>query len=79
VFVESTFVRQVAEIGAGLCEPVVEVGDLKPRRNYPDVRDIVRGYAVLLGRGEPGEVYNLRSGRSWFIQHVLDFLWRNPR
>jgi GDP-D-mannose dehydratase len=74
VFVESTFARQVAEIEAGLCEPVVEVGDLKPRRDYSDVRDIVRGYAVLLERGEPGEVYNLCSGRSWSVQHVLDFL-----
>ena len=50
------------------------VGDLTPRRDYSDVRDIVRGYWLLLERGEPGEVYNLCSGRSWAIQQVLDFL-----
>jgi GDP-4-dehydro-6-deoxy-D-mannose reductase len=50
------------------------VGDLKPRRDYSDVRDVVRGYWLLLERGEPGEVYNLCSGRSWAIQQVLDFL-----
>jgi len=38
------------------------------------VRDIVRGYWLLLGRGEPGEVYNLCSGRGWAIQEILDFL-----
>ncbi|PYO56628.1 MAG: hypothetical protein DMD83_13470, partial [Candidatus Rokuibacteriota bacterium] len=51
VFVESTFARQVAEIEAGLCEPVVQAGDLNPRRDYSDVRDIVRGYWLLLERG----------------------------
>ena len=74
VFVESTFARQVAEIEAGLCEPVVQAGDLNPRRDYSDVRDIVRGYWLLLERGEAGEVYNLCSGRSWAIQQMLDGL-----
>jgi GDP-4-dehydro-6-deoxy-D-mannose reductase len=74
VFLESSLARQVAEIEAGLRPPAVRVGDLKPRRDYSDVRDIVRGYWVLLERGEPGEVYNLCSGRSWAIQEVLDFL-----
>jgi GDP-D-mannose dehydratase len=74
VFVESNFAKQVAEIEAGLREPVVYVGDLKPRRDYSDARDIVRAYWLLLQRGEPGEVYNLCSGRSWAIRQVLDFL-----
>jgi len=74
VFVESNFARQVAEIEAGLREPVIYVGDLSPRRDYSDVRDIVRGYWMLLERGTPGEVYNLASGKSWAIQAVLDFL-----
>ena len=33
----------------------------------------------LLERGEPGEVYNLCSGKSWPIQHVLDFLLGQSR
>jgi GDP-4-dehydro-6-deoxy-D-mannose reductase len=74
VFVTSNFAKQVAEIEAGRREPVISVGDLKPRRDYCDVRDIVRGYWLLLEKGEPGEVYNLCSGRSWAIQQVLDFL-----
>ena len=64
----------MAEIEAGLREPVVYVGDLTPRRDYSDVRDIVRGYWLLLERGEPGEVYNLCSGKAWSIQQVLDFV-----
>ena len=74
VFVTSNFAKQVAEIEAGLRKPVMFVGDLTPRRDYSDVRDIVQGYWMLLDRGEPGEVYNLCSGRPWAIQQVLDFL-----
>ena len=74
VFVTSNFAKQVAEIEAGLREPLILVGDLKPRRDFSDVRDIVHGYWLLLERGEPGEVYNLCSGRSWAIQQVLDIL-----
>jgi GDP-4-dehydro-6-deoxy-D-mannose reductase len=79
VFVTSNFAKQVAEIEAGLREPVIHVGDLKPRRDYSDVRDIVRGYWSLLETGEPGEVYNLASGQSWSIQQVLDFLLKESR
>jgi len=79
VFVTSNFARQIAEIEAGLRDPVIFVGDLTPRRDYSDVRDIVRGYWTLLERGEPGEVYNLCSGRSWSIQQVLDFLLEQSR
>jgi GDP-4-dehydro-6-deoxy-D-mannose reductase len=39
----------------------------------------VRGYWALLDRGEPGEVYNLCSGKSWAIQQVLDFLLEQSR
>ena len=79
VFVTSNFAKQVAEIEAGLRAPIMFVGDLKPTRDYSDVRDIVRGYWALLDRGEPGEVYNLCSGRPWAIQQVLDFLLGQSR
>ncbi len=74
VFATSNFARQVAEIEAGRREPVIEVGNLEPRRDFSDVRDIVRGYWALLERGEAGDVYNLCSGQAWSIREVLEFL-----
>ena len=74
VFVTSNFARQIAEIEVNRREPTILVGNLKAVRDYTDVRDIVRGYWLLLERGEPGEVYNLCSGRGWAIQEILDFL-----
>ena len=79
VFVTSNFAKQVAEIEVGKRPPVIRVGNLKARRDYTDVRDIVRGYWRLLEAGEPGEVYNLASGRAWEIQGVLDFMLTNSR
>jgi len=73
-FAASSFARQVAEIEAGRRQPVVQVGDLKPRRDITDVRDIARGYWLLLERGTPGEVYNLCSGVDWSIERVLHVL-----
>jgi GDP-D-mannose dehydratase len=76
VFAESNFARQIAEIEEGLRDPVIYVGNLEARRDYSDVRDVVRGYWLLLERGEPGEVYNLCSGRAWAIREILDFYLR---
>jgi GDP-4-dehydro-6-deoxy-D-mannose reductase len=79
VFVTSNFAKQVAEIEAGKRRPEMLVGNLKARRDYTDVRDIVRGYWRLLEAGEPGEVYNLCSGKAWSIQEVLDFMLQHSR
>jgi GDP-4-dehydro-6-deoxy-D-mannose reductase len=74
VFVTSNFARQIVEIEIGRRRPTILVGNLKARRDYTDVRDIVRGYWLLLERGEPGEAYNLCSGRAWTIHSILEFL-----
>lgn len=78
-FVTSSFARQIAEIEAGLKDPVIRVGNLKARRDFSDVRDIVRGYWLLLQHGRPGDVYNLCSGRAWSIQAILEFLLAQAR
>jgi GDP-4-dehydro-6-deoxy-D-mannose reductase len=74
VFVESNFAKQLAEIEAGLREPVLEVGNLEAVRDFSDVRDIVRGYWLALEKGEPGEVYNICTGRGWKIETILQVL-----
>ena len=73
-FVVADFARQVAEAEAGKREPVVRVGNLQNRRDFTDVRDMVRAYHLALTVGEPGEVYNVGSGRSWSVGEILDQL-----
>ena len=50
------------------------VGNLTPRRDVTDVRDVVRAYRLLIERGEPGEVYNVCSGRAIAVQELADRL-----
>jgi GDP-4-dehydro-6-deoxy-D-mannose reductase len=73
-FVTADFAKQIAEVEAGLREPVMRVGNLEARRDFSDVRDIIRGYYLALSEGEPGEVYNLGAERSYSIRQVLDGL-----
>ncbi len=73
-FVTADFAKQIAEVEAGLREPVMRVGNLGARRDFSDVRDIIRGYYLALSEGEPGEVYNLGAERSYSIRQVLDCL-----
>jgi GDP-4-dehydro-6-deoxy-D-mannose reductase len=74
VFVTSNFARQVAEIEKGLREPVVQVGNLEAVRDFTDVRDMVRAYWLALEHGEPGQVYNICSGKGYTIRQVLETL-----
>lgn len=73
-FVIPDFASQVARIDLGLQEPVLKVGDLSAKRDISDVRDIVRGYYLLMKRGKPGEVYNLGCGKIYNLKKVLQFL-----
>lgn len=70
----STFAKQVALIEKGKQEPVIYVGNLDARRDFTDVRDIVRGYWLALEKAEPGEVYNICYGKDWKVKKVLDHL-----
>jgi len=67
----SDFVRQLVRIGNGKQPPVLEVGNLKPRRAFLDVRDTVRGFYLAAVKGKPGESYNLCAASTHEIGKVL--------
>ena len=72
LFVVSDFCKQVAEIEKGQKEPVMYVGNLCAMRDFTDVRDIVRAYAMLIQKGTAGETYNVGSGKAIEIRELLD-------
>ena len=74
VFVSSTFAKQIAEIEKKKREPVIYVGNLKAKRDFTDVRDVVKAYFLAVKKCQPGKVYNICSQKSWSIQQVLDML-----
>jgi len=74
VFVCSDFARQIVEIEKDLRDPTIYVGSLEAKRDFTDVRDMVRGYWLALDKGVPGEVYNICSGKGYKIGKILDML-----
>ncbi len=52
----------------------IPVGNLSARRDFTDVRDVVRGYRGLIESGTPGEVYNVCSGRDVSIEEIAGSL-----
>jgi len=74
VFICSSFAKQIAELEKKKRKPVILVGNLEAKRDFSDVRDIVRAYWLSLEKGKAGEVYNIGTGKTYTMQEVLDLL-----
>ncbi|MDP6367025.1 MAG: GDP-mannose 4,6-dehydratase [Nitrospinota bacterium] len=73
-FVIPDLSKQIAEIEIKKKDPILRTGNLEPRRDFSDVRDIVRAYAVAAERGHPGEAYLVCSGQTNSIREALEVL-----
>lgn len=63
IYAIAAFAQQIARgLDAGESPIRIETGNADTRRDYTDVRDIVRAYRLLAAHGEPGTVYNVCSG-----------------
>ncbi len=72
-FVVPSFIKRVLKLReSGISEGEIETGDVSIIRDFVDVRDVVRGYEMLLRKGRPGEAYNICSCRRTSLQSVLD-------
>ena len=72
-YVIGTLTRQVAEAEArGANELVVRTGNPDSRRDFTDVRDVVRAYAAAVEL-DPG-VYNVASGRTASVRELIELL-----
>ncbi len=74
LFVSSAFAKQIVEVKAGLREPKLQVGNLTPKRDFTDVRDVVRAYDLMLERPLASGVFNVCSGKAVSISRILEML-----
>jgi GDP-4-dehydro-6-deoxy-D-mannose reductase len=74
VFALASFAWQIACIEAGRAKPVLRVGNLDARRNWTDVRDMVRAYALALERCPPGELFLIGSDQVATVRECLEGL-----
>ncbi len=74
VFVTSNFAKQVVEIEKGKKKPIIEVGNLEAKRDFSDVRDVVRAYWLAINKCDFGEAYNICSGKAISMKELLDLI-----
>jgi GDP-4-dehydro-6-deoxy-D-mannose reductase len=74
-FVVPSVARQIARgEHEGQSSVQVSLGNLDTRRDFTDVRDIVRAYWLVLDRGDPDVVYLACSGRSLPVRRLVEGL-----
>ena len=73
-FVCPAFAKQIVMAELGRNEPILKVGNLSAKRDFSDVRDVVKAYQLILEKGIPGEPYNVCSGSAISIEQMLDIL-----
>lgn len=74
-FSVSSFISQLIKIkNSNKKLGCLKTGNLKPHRDFIDVRDTVKAYWTILTKGEPGEIYNIGSGKSVEMKKILDII-----
>ena len=73
-FVTSNFAKQIALIEKGKQNPLILVGSLESSRDWTDVRDMVRAYLMAVEMCDPGEVYNICTGKAIKVGDMLTML-----
>lgn len=73
-FAVAGFAWQLARVLEGEGALEVRAGNLDVVREYGDARDVVRAYMALLESGEPGEAYNVCTGRGYRLGDLLERL-----
>lgn len=72
LFVISDFCSQIAKLEKQDGAAEMSVGNLSARRDFTDVRDVVRAYRLLAEKGVSGRTYNVGRGKAVPIQYILD-------
>jgi len=71
-FVCSSLARQISLALKNNTHPVIQIGNVKPRRDFTDVRDVVRAY-WLLGTvsNDKDFIFNICSGNIFSIEEII--------
>jgi GDP-4-dehydro-6-deoxy-D-mannose reductase len=73
-FLATDVAAQIVEIERGLKDPILITGNISHKKNFSDVRDIVRAYRQILELGKTGERYLICADESISLSHIVDIL-----
>jgi GDP-4-dehydro-6-deoxy-D-mannose reductase len=63
--------KQFAEIELGLRPAKLSLGNIEIKRDFTDARNVVEAYALLLEKGNTGEIYNVCSGSAVGLSEII--------
>lgn len=75
-FVESRFAKWFAQVSLGQKESVLYTGNIDTKRDFTDVRDVVRALYSLSKLDQSGQIYQISSGVPRKISSIIDVLSR---
>jgi GDP-4-dehydro-6-deoxy-D-mannose reductase len=73
-FVLPSFCKQAADLEASGIPGEIRVGNLTAKRDFSDVRDIVRAYRMILESPDDRVIYNVGSGKAYGLDEMLDYI-----
>lgn len=73
-FVLPSFCKQVAEIEKSGEPGVMKVGNLKVKRDFSHVKDIVRAYRLIVESDNCELIYNVGSGNAYSLEEMLRYI-----
>lgn len=73
-FVLPSFCKQAAEIENSGKAGTIHVGNLEAKRDFSDVRDIVRAYRMILESNLDEYIFNVGSGKAYSLKELLEYI-----
>ena len=73
-FVLPSFCKQVAEIDKSGKDGKIQVGNLKVKRDFSHVKDVVRAYRMIVESNNCNQIYNVGSGNAYSLEDMLTYI-----
>ena len=73
-FVFPSFCKQVAEIDKSGKDGKIQVGNLKVKRDFSHVKDVVRAYRMIVESDNCNQIYNVGSGNAYSLEDMLTYI-----
>lgn len=73
-FVLPSFCKQVAEIDKSGKDGKIQVGNLKVKRDFSHVKDVVRAYRMIVESDNCNQIYNVGSGNAYSLEDMLIYI-----
>ena len=73
-FVLPSFCKQVAEIDKSGKDGKIQVGNLKVKRDFSHVKDVVRAYRMIVESDNCNQIYNVGSGNAYSLEYMLTYI-----